>query len=69
MKKCVENIRKYEEVCRKYGEVQDGPSSLLYIACGTWKNSELSPIQALGLGKIPSTPIHVWSVHVKEAKN
>ena len=68
MEEYVKNMKGYEEICGKYEKIMKkhvgssekyrmAPSSPLYIAYGTWKNSELSH------------QIYTWSVHVKKAKN
>ena len=62
----MENMKEYEEICGKYEGIfllfrlwdldkfRDLP---LYIGFGTYTNSELFlPVQAVGLGNIPSFP-------------
>ena len=47
------------------------PSFPLYIACGTWKNSKLSPyLWAVKPKKIPSSHIYIiWFIHVTKASS
>ena len=83
VEKYVGYMKEYEKKSGKHKEIRTknedvgrmkryrmAPSSSLYIAFKTWKNSESSLLYGLcDSRKIPSFAIYTRSVHVKKAKD